>query len=855
MADYLAALGVSHAYCSPYLQAAPGSSHGYDVVDYGRVSDDLGGAAGHRRWTESLRAHGLGQVLDIVPNHMSIAGPENRWWWDLLENGRASRYALYFDVSWDPPEPKLKNRILLPVLGDHYGRVLERGELRVEHERGRFRIRYFENLAPLAPASLELILGPAAELAASRQLADVAASLAALPELEGDDLEAVEERHRRKEELLARLDGQLEERPVAQSVERVLAELNAEPDRLDELLERQHYRVARWQTAGWDLDYRRFFDINSLAAIRAMDQRVFEDTHRLVLAWIAEGALDGLRVDHPDGLRDPTGYLERLRCSAPEAWIVVEKVLEPGERLPAWPVAGTTGYDFGARCIALFVDPRGEEPLGRLYEELTGEREPYRQVAYSKKHKVLRELLAPDVNRLVALFLQVCERQRNYRDYTRREVELALREVLACFPVYRTYVRPGRDEVALDDRRRIADATAAGRENRPELEAELFDFIRDVLLLKHRGEVEDEFTWRFQQTTGPVMAKAVEDTAFYTYNRFVCLNEVGSDPELFGLRPDQFHAACAETAARWPRTMVSLSTHDTKRSEDVRARLALLSEIPERWADTVRGWMEMNRHLKAAGVPDANTEYLLYQTLVGAHPLETARAVAYMEKASKEAKVHTSWINAGPDYDAGLKAFVEAILDHPDFVSSLSAFADRLTQPGRVNSLAAKLLTLTAPGVPDLYQGCELWDLSLVDPDNRRPVDYDHRRRLLAELEGMSAQQAWVRADEGLPKLLVVRRALELRAERPEVFASGGYRPLGVAGSKSEHAVAFGRGEEVVTVVPRLVLGLGDGWGDTVVELPPGRWRNRLTGADEQGVIRLAMLFEEFPVALLARES
>jgi (1->4)-alpha-D-glucan 1-alpha-D-glucosylmutase len=849
IADYLAALGVSHAYCSPYLQAAPGSTHGYDVVDYTRVSQDLGGEAGHRRLVESLKANGLGQVLDVVPNHMSIAGADNRWWWDLLENGRSSLYALYFDVAWDPPEPKLRNRILLPVLGDHYGRVLERGELRVERERGRFRVRYFESMAPLAPTSLELVLPALAELD------EIARALSELPDFEPDDRPAIEARHRQKEELLAKLDSALGNGDLARAVDDELKTLNADPDRLDALLERQHYRVARWQTAGWDLDYRRFFDINSLAAIRAMDPRVFEDTHRLVLSWVADGSLDGLRIDHPDGLRDPEGYFDRLHCAAPQAWTVAEKILEIGEKLPNWPIAGTTGYEFGARCIGLFVDPRGEEPLTRLYEELTAETTPYRELAYRKKHQVLRELLAPDLNRLVALFVQVCELRRSYRDYTRREVELALRELIACFPVYRTYVRPTTGEVGDDDRHHIADAAAAGRENRPDLEPELFDFMRDVLLLEHRGPVEDEFTWRFQQTTGAVMAKAVEDTAFYTYNRFVCLNEVGADPNVFGVSPDTFHAACIETARVWPDTMLSTSTHDTKRSEDVRARLALLSEAPERWSAAVREWIELNRHLKAAGVPGANTEYLLYQTLVGAYPLTAERAMAYMEKASKEAKTETSWISPDPDYDAALEAFVEEVLQNPDFVSSLQAFVNFLTQPGRVNSLALKLFALTCPGVPDLYQGSELWDLSLVDPDNRRPVDYDLRRRLLRELDSLSAQAAWARADEGFPKLLVVRRALELRAERPEVFRTGGYRPLTADGATAEHVVAFTRAEQVVTVVPRLVLGLGGGWRDTVVELPPGRWRNRLTGAGEQGVARVAMLLEEFPVALLARES
>jgi (1->4)-alpha-D-glucan 1-alpha-D-glucosylmutase len=566
--------------------------------------------------------------------------------------------------------------------------------------------------------------------------------------------------------------------------------------------------------------------------------------------------VDGLRVDHPDGLRDPKGYFDQLRCRAPQAWIVAEKILEPAERLPEdWPVDGTTGYDFANRCLGLFIDPSGEAPLTRLYEELAGESREYPEVAHAKKHQVLRELLASDVNRLVALLIRICERHRDYRDYTRRELDDALREVIASFPVYRTYVRPDAGAVSADDVHHVGEATASAGEHRPDLDPDLFAFIRDLLLLRHRGDVEDEFTWRFQQTTAPVMAKAVEDTAFYSYNRLVCLNEVGGDPDRFGVSLADFHAACAAAAKRWPFSMLASSTHDTKRSEDVRARLALLSEVPDEWGENVRRWVEMNAHQKTLGIPDPNTEYLLYQTLVGAHPLDADRAVAYMEKASKEAKEHTSWLDPNPEHDAALRDFVAAILQDHDFTASLRDFAVRLTQPGRVNSLAAKLLTLTSPGVGDIYQGTELWDLTLVDPDNRRPVDFALRRRLLGELDDLSAADVWARAEEGLPKLLVVKRALELRRERPAAF-TGAYEPLYAVGPKASHLVAFARGGDVVTAVPRLLMGLQRGWSETTLELPRGTWTNRLTGAGGlSGEQPVGSLFKEFPVALLARNA
>ena len=868
VAGYLAGLGVSHVYLSPLLQAAPGSTHGYDVVDHHRVNAELGGEAGHARLCEALGVAGLGQVLDVVPNHMAIGGPENAWWWDVLENGPASVYASYFDVDWDPPESKLRNTVLLPILGDHYGRVLEAGELRVQRDAGSFTVHYHQQSVPVAPRTLDLLLIAAAEDCGSDELESVGAAFGRLPPATATDRESVRERHRDKEVLRTRLAALCEEdAAVAAAVDAQVEAINRDWDALDALLDRQNYRLAYWRTAGRELDYRRFFDINTLVGVRVEDQQVFDDTHALFLEWVEKGVVEGLRIDHPDGLLDPEGYLQRLHEATDAAWVVVEKVLEPGERLPpTWPVSGTTGYDFLARVGGLFVDPAGRGPLLSFYGEVAGRPTDFAEVVLAKKHVALRDILAADVNRLTGLFVQVCERNRRYRDYTRHELHEALREMLACFPVYRTYVRPTDATRRDDDVAHVEAALAAARARRPDIDDELFTFLADLLLLRHRppsapglprvvDDVEAELVTRFQQASGPVMAKGVEDTAFYDYVPLVSLNEVGGSPGEWGVSVDEFHRSCVEAAAEWPHSMLATSTHDTKRSEDVRARLHLLSEIPDRWAEAVRTWMAANvRHRAAPDRPDPNDEYLLYQTLVGAWPLSAERAVAYMEKAAKEAKVHTSWINPDPDYDAALRAFVEGVLGDEEFGAGLAAFVLPLVEPGWITSLAQVLLKLTAPGVPDTYQGTELWDLSLVDPDNRRPVDYDTRRRLLAALDGLDGPAVWARADEGLPKLMVVREALHLRRRRPDVFAGGSYTPLDASGAKAAHVVAFLRGDRVATVVPRLVLGLGGDWGGTAVTLPPGRWHNLLSGAEvDGGPVPLAGLLDGFPVALLER--
>ncbi len=855
VADYLRELGVSHVYCSPYLQAAPGSKHGYDVVDYHRVNQDLGGEEARKRFCDRLAECGLGQILDIVPNHMAITGHYNAWWWDTLENGALSRYAPYFDIDWNAPEERLRNKILLPLLGDHYGLVLAAGDLKLERTGGSFVIRYFEHTFPVAPESLGPLLARAADRSRSAELGFLADSLARLPVTVETDYASLLAHDRNKEAIRELLTKLLASQPeIARAVDDVIQETNENIDELDALLSRQNYRLSRWRSAERELVYRRFFDINTLVGVRTEDERVFEDTHQLILDWLRRGELDGVRVDHPDGLRDPAEYFRRLREAAPDAWIVAEKILQPGEHLPStWCIAGTTGYDFLNLAGGLFVDSRGEAPMNELYREFTGEPVDFPAVAREKKQQVLRDILGSDINRLTALFLQICEEHREHRDYTRHEIHEAIREVVAAFPVYRTYIRAAAGAISESDIEYISQAVEMAKTARPDLEARLFDFLRDVLWLRVKGAMESEFVMRFQQVTAAAMAKGVEDTAFYSYLRLISLNEVGGDPGRFSVSVDEFHRACAETQQHEPFTMLASSTHDTKRSEDVRIRIGMLSEIPLAWGEAVRRWSNANAKYRSGEAPDRKTEYLLYQTLVGAWPISKDRLFEYARKAVREAKEKTSWITPNPVFEEALEKFISALLDDAEFLADLESFLAPLIERARTTSLALVLLKLTAPGVPDTYQGTDLWDLSLVDPDNRRPVDFAMRRRLLAELDRLCPDQILARSEEGLPKLWTIRQALRTRNAHPAAF-EGGYEALWASGPRASHVVAFQRGGEAITIVPRLLFALSD-WEGTVIEIPGGHWRNQLTGDwMEGGKTEIATLFSKFPVALLVRE-
>ncbi|MGH3918350.1 MAG: malto-oligosyltrehalose synthase [Pseudonocardiaceae bacterium] len=726
---YLASLGVGAVYASPLLQAMPGSQHGYDVADPGRVSDVLGGEPGRQMLVAAVREHGLALVVDIVPNHLGVADPQaNPAWWDVLRQGPSSRFARWFDITGWP--------LRLPVLAD----------------------------SPEAPADLSVSLCY----------------------------------HERAF-------------PVAPGTV-------GNPQRVHEA---QHYRLVSWRA---DQGYRRFFAVSELAAVRVEDPEVFAATHREVLRWVAEGDVDGLRVDHPDGLTDPAGYLHRLREHAPDTWIVVEKILEPGEELPpSWPVEGTTGYDALAEVDGVLLDPAGEVAFTALDTALTGVQTSWTQLVHDCKLDVATGMLGSELRRLAALAADT-------RDGS--DVTAALAEILACFPVYRSYLPDG---VA-----HLDQALAAARQRRPELAATL------EALSPRLRDPADELAVRFQQTSGAVMAKAVEDTAYYRWARFIALNEVGGDPARFGLDVDEFHAALARREELAPDGMTTLSTHDTKRSGDVRARLAVLSELPALWADAVR---EFTRLADATGatVPDPALGHLLWQTLVGAWPLPPDRLHAYLDKAMREARTRTSWIDPDEAFETAMHAVADAALDNPELRAAVARVAARITPAGRSNSLSAVLLQLAMPGTPDTYQGGELWDLSLVDPDNRRPVDFAARAELLRRID-----HGWLPdVDEsGAAKLLVVSRTLRARRDYPERFT--GYRPLHADGVAAPHAVGFAR-RGVVAVATRLPVGLAarGGWAETALPLPEGSWTDAFTGFSASGPAPLAGLLDRYPVALL----
>jgi (1->4)-alpha-D-glucan 1-alpha-D-glucosylmutase len=859
LAGYLRELGVSHVFTSPYLQAVEGSTHGYDVVDPTRVNRELGGERAHERMCRTFQHEGLGHVIDVVPNHMAIAGRQNPWWWDVLENGPSSRYATFFDVDWEASDERWPNKVLLPVLGDHYGRILEDGQLQLSHQEGVFVLHYHEHSFPIDPSSLAELLGRASDACGSELLAFIAQSHGRLPRPTVTARQAVERRHRDKAvlvNLLARLCR--EDQAACSAIQAEVERLNHVPDGLDNLIDHQNYRLALWRTASRDLGYRRFFDVNDLVGLRAEDLEVFQATHALPVSWVQQGKVQGLRIDHPDGLRDPARYFLRLREACPDAWIVAEKILEPGEKIPDdWPIHGTTGYDFLNLVEGLFIDPEGESGLTSAYAEMTGADTDFESIVRQCKRLVLDELLGSELNRLTSLFVDVCERHRRHRDYTRFELREALRETAACFPVYRSYVSASRSFVGREDEHVVVKAVESAMAERTDLDPELFRFLKDLLLLRIPGALEGELAMRFQQLSSPAMAKGVEDTAFYRFHRLSSLNEVGGDPTRFGVSADLFHQTCAQAQEDLPLSLLASTTHDTKRSEDVRSRLALLSEMPARWEEVVRSWMARNESYRTDHGPDRNTEMLIYQTLVGAWPIGLDRMSAYMEKAIREAKDHTTWTQQNQEYERTVAEFLHGVMEDSAFVAELEGLLNELDPLARINSLARTLLKLTAPGVPDIYQGTELWDLSLVDPDNRRPVDFGLRRELLKNVKTMSLEKIMAGMDQGLPKLWLTHKALQLRRSRPEFFGpSSLYRPLFARGPKADHVVAFVRGDGAVAVAPRLVLGLGRDWQETVLELPEGVWRNVLTGEEGlEGEVRLEDILALFPVALFSFAS
>jgi (1->4)-alpha-D-glucan 1-alpha-D-glucosylmutase len=793
LVPYFHELGISHIYASPLFKATPHSVHGYDVCDFSRLNPEIGTEADLEKLVNALHEEKMGLILDIVPNHMGIVSPENLWWWDVLKNGRASEFANHFDIDWNALDQKLRGKILVPILGGEYEHVLKKGEFKVERENDGFVLRYFENKFPLAPDSI------------SKQF----------------------------------------------SVEQI----NSNPAALDELIQRQHYCLAFWREGDLKLNYRRFFAVSTLAALRIEDEQVFNDVHALLQKWIENGWIDGLRVDHPDGLRDPEAYLKRLRAIAPNAWIVVEKILQPNEVLPeSWPSQGTTGYDFLNHLNGLFIDAAAEKAFTDFYAEFTSATADYAALVREKKLAVLQTLFAAELNRLAAMLFSIAAQRKAFRKLPHAELQEALAEVIACFPVYRSYITGNGGTVSAPDTATIKTAVHLACEMRKDLSPEVFAFIHALLSKPQRGKFAQQFIARFQQLTGPVMAKGVEDTAFYCFNRFASLNEVGGDPNKFGVSLEAFHKLLAQQRRDWPHSQLATSTHDTKRAEDVRARLNALSEIPKIWFDTVRRWSKMNECHRQNNLPDRNAEYLFYQTLVGAWPLTVERAQFYMEKAAHESKLHTTWTNRNLHYEKALQNFISETLRDPQFTADLERFTGTLANAAAVNSLAQTLIKLTAPGVPDIYQGCELWDFSLVDPDNRRPVDFESRKKLLAEIHSLSPEKIWERRAGGLPKLFLIQKTFRLREQFSD-FSNFNYKPIFALGAKAENVVAFSRGGIIVTIVPRFVLKLNNDWQNTILKLPSGNWRNEFTGEDFSGEIRVENLLGKFPVALLARKE
>ena len=789
-AGYLASLGVTHVYLSPILQANPGSAHGYDVIDHSLVSTDLGGENAFRAMVETFHRHRLGVVVDVVPNHMARPTPEalNKQLWSVLYQGRKSPYAHWFDVDWDAQD----GRLLMPILGGPIEKCLDDliidTALRDPGHPGHSGpvLRYFDHVLPLRDGVADLPLGV--------------------------------------------------------------------------LLAQQHYRLTDWHDAATQLNWRRFFDIDTLIAVRVEDPGVFTATHEVLLRLVDEGLIDGLRVDHPDGLADPAGYLDRLASATGHAWVVVEKILARDEELPDWACAGTTGYDALGLVGGLFVDPAGEEPLTQEYARFTGSRQGFAEVERDAKHSIADSTFTAELARLTRLFARA-----DYpalAGFSPADLHDVLVALLAGFGVYRAYVTAGQPPPDASSAV-VRAAASSAREHLDESLHPALDAVSAAVLGlggaaadQAQQAARDELVVRFGQTTGPVLAKGVEDTAFYRWSRLAALNEVGGNPDVFGVSPAEFHAQAGRLAARWPATLTTLSTHDTKRQEDVRARLAVLAEWPQEWAHQVAEWHGLARWLTDGAAaqateraPEPDLEYLMWQTLVGAWLIGGERMGEYLGKAMHEAKTRTSWTVPRAGYESAVLGLAEAVASDPELTAAVAGFVARIAPDARVNSLGAKLVQLTMPGVADVYQGCELTGLSLVDPDNRRPVDYQRRSRLLAALAAGPDAAVGLDAE----KLLVTSRALRLRRDHPDWFA-GRYVPLACEGPAAEHAVAFLRGEHAVTVVTRLPAGLRrrGGWGDTVLPLPEVHWRDVLTGVRHAGTRPpLDELTRRLPVALL----
>ena len=916
---YLAELGISHVYASPIFMARAGSTHGYDSVDPNRINPEIGEFEDFEAFVAELHRHGMGLILDFVPNHMGV-GPDNPWWFDVLEWGRRSPYAGYFDIDWEGAEPTLAGKVVLPVLGDHYGAVLERGELRLrfDAERGVFSVAYYDTVFPIAPRHYRFLVGRAMQHSeeASRELGPLFAGWADGPQ--GSSRAAQRQRLDAFKRELARAS---ELSAVAEAIGVIVDELNGDPERpesfdaLHRILDQQAYRLAFWRVAVHEINYRRFFDINDLAGLRMERPDLFEACHGLIRSLIARGMIQGLRLDHIDGLRDPEVYLKSLRGLArsarpvrrrrnsrsvrggsrvPGFWIVVEKILAAHETLRHdWLVEGTTGYDFMNQVNTAFVKPTSERAFTRIYERFAGTAIDFEIMVRDAKRLIMRESLASEISVAAHALHRLAKQNRRTRDYSLIACREALIHLVSHFPVYRTYVTAKGPTP--EDRRDIEWAVGKARKTFQSPDKSIFDFLRNVLTLDilkvtpggYRRRAVLDVAARIQQYTGPVMAKAVEDTSFYRYVRFVSLNEVGGEPTHFGTRPESLHRWNQKRAKEHPFAMLATATHDHKRGEDVRARLDVLSEIPREWDHHVRRWARWNARKKAGtsdrSAPTANDEYLFYQTILGAWPYPLTapdfdgieefrdRIAAYMMKAIREAKTETSWSAPDEDYEAGVGQFIARTLDpnqNRPFIEDVAGFVARIAAAGAVNGLAQTVLKLTSPGVPDIYQGTETWDLSFVDPDNRRPVDYPILRRTIAPAKPETAEDLITIWRDGRIKQRVIRSVLALRRRCPELFYAGTYEPLTAVGPRAENVIAFARrfeGKTMVVVVPRLVLGmienadlpLPEGWGTTALRQEGTEMEmvDAITGRTVEvgpdGALRLASVLDILPVAVL----
>lgn len=958
--SYLKDFGISDIYTSPCFKAKEGSLHGYDIVDHNTLNPEIGTEEEYHEMVQELGKYQMGQMLDIVPNHMCITSKENTWWMDVLENGPSSPYANFFDIDWDPLKTELKNKILIPVLSAQYGIILERQELQLAFENGAFFIHYYQHKLPIIPKTYidifqhrsdELKNQLSAENPCFLELLSIITALSNLPAYTEKNPEKIAERYREKEIIKKRLWNLYNESSEIKAfIDENIRIFNGTKgktesfDHLDKLLNSQIYRLSHWCVATDEINYRRFFDINDLAAIRMEYPGVFTETHKLIFRLIREGKVTGLRVDHPDGLYNPSEYFQNLQrncflhkglgalknvadhpdieaelvkqyddrlLSDPHMkpfYIVGEKILIKGEKSPEdWPIYGTTGYDYLNSLNGIFIETVNAKAFDDIYARFIKSKMNFQEIVYEKKILIMETVMSSEVNTLGHFLNRLSEKNRHTRDFTLNSLTVVIKEVIAFFPVYRTYIQsPGVSE---RDRRYIELTVSKAKKKNPAMSVSIFDFLKDVLLLKYPENFGDDdkkdwldFVMRFQQITGPVMAKGLEDTTFYVYNRFLSLNDVGGSPDRFGTPIETFHGQNIERFKSCPHALITTSTHDSKRSEDVRARLNVLSEIPDEWREHLIRWRRLNKKKKAVvegqEIPGTNEEYLLYQSLIGVWPVEPMdksayevfkqRIKDYMVKATREAKVHTSWISPNVTYEDTLMNFIETILNNfrgNKFLKDFQTFRKKISHYGMFNALSQTLLKITSPGIPDFYQGAELWDLSLVDPDNRRPVDYGLRMKMLEELKKREqeitaselAGELVSNKEKGRIKLYLIYKALNYRKNNRELFQSGEYSSIVAMGERSYNICSFSRkaGDSLVIIVaPRFFTRLiqqpegmpfgKEVWKDSVVVIPSeeaGRkYRNIFTGETvttvkhtESTVLYVAEILAHFPVALLER--